>query len=384
MRTLKSLVVAFALAGAAVSQNQAIQLTTGVDGGVDYAYDPLMLPATGITVEAWVTFDDSTVPTGFYYWPTVARQNVNPNQESWNLRVSSGNAGARSLQFIIRTTANALYSATYNFAAGEFLQPTHLAGTFDGQTIRIHKNGVQVATYVIPGTYALNNLGGTLRVGNGDPVAPGREAWNGTIDELRVWPMARTAGEIAASMGQELAGMPGGVLAFHMNGTYDETDHNLVGSTFGTIGFVPSQAALTSLAPLTFQQGAATTTCTRIPELTLGSAPTLGNADFSLYCVRGPLPANANLGVVIAAFGAAPGSQPPFFGVNLAFDINTVVAQSLLLPATTLLGNARFQLPLPSDPSFTGVGFLFQFGFQDAACGPQGFTASNGLLFLMQ
>lgn len=169
MRTLKSLVVAFALAGAAVSQNQAIQLTTGVDGGVDYAYDPLMLPATGITVEAWVTFDDSTVPTGFYYWPTVARQNVNPNQESWNLRVSSGNAGARSLQFIIRTTANALYSATYNFAAGEFLQPTHLAGTFDGQTIRIHKNGVQVATYVIPGTYALNNLGGTLRVGNGDP-----------------------------------------------------------------------------------------------------------------------------------------------------------------------------------------------------------------------
>lgn len=384
MRILTSLFAALAITGAAVSQNQAIQLTTGVDGGVNYPYNALMLPTTGITVEAWVTFDDSTIPTGLYYWPTIARQNVNPNQESWNLRVSSGNAGNRALQFIIRTTANALYSATYNFTAGEFLQPTHLAGTFDGQTIRIMKNGVQVATYTIPGTLALNNLGGTLRVGNGDTVAPGRESWNGTIDELRVWPMARTPGEIAASMGQELAGMPGGVLAFHMNGIYDETDHNIVGTTFGTIGFTPSPMALTSLAPLSFQQGAATTTCTRIPEIALGSAPTLGNNDFSLYCVRGPLPANANLGLVVAAFGAAPGSQPPFFGVHLAFDISTVVAQSVLLPATTLLGNARFQLALPNDPSFSGVGFLFQFGFNDTACGPQGFTASNGLLFVMQ
>jgi hypothetical protein len=384
MRKLTSLFVAFALAGTALSQNQAIQLTTGIDGGVDYPYDPLMLPATGITVEAWVTFDDATVPTGLYYWPTIARQNVNPQQESWNLRVSSGNAGARSLQFIIRTTANVLYSATYNFAAGEFLQPTHLAGTFDGQTIRIVKNGAQVGTFTIPGTYALNNLGGTLRVGNGDTVAPGHESWNGTIDELRVWPMARTPAEIAATMNQELAGMPGGVLAFHLNGTYDETDHLVVGAPFGTVAFTPSLVPLTNLAPLTFVQGQATTTCANIPEITLGSTPALGNADFSLYCVRGPLPANSPLAVVIAAFGAAPPNQPPFFGVPLAFDIGTVAAQTVLVPATTLLGNARFALSLPSAPAFSGIGLLFQFGFFDTTCGPQGFSASNGLLFIMQ
>lgn len=380
MRALSSLLLCAAFTGsAALAQNQALQLTTGIDGGVDFAYVPEFLPPTGITVEAVVTYDDATIPTGLNYWPTIARQNINANAESWNLRVSAGSTAARALQFSVRTSNNGFYSATYNFTAGEFLNPTHLAGTFDGQTIRIVKNGAQVATFTVPSVLPLRNTGGILRVGNGDPVVPGNESWNGTIDELRVWPMARTAAELLAAKDQELAGLPG-VLAFHWNGSYDELDHQLVGAPFGTTTFVAG-APLTVLAPLALPLGSATTNCTRVPTLALGSAPTLGNAAFSLYCTNGPLPASSPLAVVVAALASAPPNQPPFFGVDLAFDLNSVAAQTVLVPATTLLGNARFGLGLPTDPSFSGVSLLFQFAFYDTACGPQGYTASNGLLF---
>ena len=52
----------FLLAAAVPAQNQGIHLTNGVDGSVDYAFHPAMLPPTGLTVEAWLTYDDATLP----------------------------------------------------------------------------------------------------------------------------------------------------------------------------------------------------------------------------------------------------------------------------------------------------------------------------------
>ncbi|MFO1076159.1 MAG: LamG domain-containing protein [Planctomycetota bacterium] len=365
------------------AQGQGIRLTTGVDGGVIYQYDPLFLPPTGITVEAWVTFDDSTMPTGNYYWPTIARQNVTPNQESWNFRVSSGNANSRSLQFIIRTQTNQLFNATYNFAAGEFVGFTHLAGTFDGTNIRIFKNGVQVATNAVPALSEIVNNGGELRVGNGDPVAPGREAWNGIIDELRIWPMARSAAEITATMNQQLWFMPGGVLEFDFDNSLNEFSHNIVGTSFGTVNFAPGQT-LTLGAPTTSVLGVPSSTCARTAEIALGSLPQTGNSAFRLWCVRGPRPANSSLGLLVAALAPAPAAQPPVLGVNLAFSLTSVITTVALIPPTNPLGNAQFNLPVPNNPGLVGVTMIFQFGFSDTQCGAQGFSAGTGLSMAFQ
>lgn len=386
MSRLRTLALSFAAAAFTMvlpAQSQGIQLTTGVDGGVIYAYDPLFLPPTGLTVEAWIQFND-TIPTGLYYWPTIARQNVTPNQESWNFRVSSGNTNNRALQFIVRTQTNALYSATYNFAAGEFLNFTHVAGTFDGTNIRIYKNAVQVATYTIPTLSEVVNNGGELRVGNGDPVAPGRETWNGVIDELRIWPMARSAAELAATMNQQLWFMPGGVLEFDYDGSYTEFSHNLPGTTFGTVGFAAGNPSLALSAPTAAVTGLPTSTCQRTSEIVLGSLPQLGNSAFTIWCVRGPRPANSPLGVVVAAVAQAPIGQPPVVGVNLAFNLTSVIATQALVPPTNPLGNAQFNLPVPNNPGLVGVTMLFQYGFSDAQCGPQGFSASNGLSITFQ
>lgn len=384
MRSLAaSLLVAAALPLAALAQNQALKATINIDGGVEYPFDARMVPPTGITVEAWITYDDSTMPTGLFYWPTIARQNITPNQESWNFRVSAGNTNARNLQFIVRTAGNQLYSATYTFAAGEFANWTHVAGSWDGQVIRLFKNGAQVATFNTPLSEVQNN-GGLLRLANGDPIAPGRETWNGSIDEVRVWPMARSAAEIAATRDLALTHMPDQVLVFPLDGSFTSEDGTVVGTPFGTTSFGTGATATTSTFALLFENGVPTSNCARKPALLTGSLATLGNSSFTLWCVRGPVPAVSPAAIVGAASATAPPGQPQVFGVDIALDLSTLLATATLVPATDALGNAKFTLPIPINSGLLGASAVFQFAFVDAACGPQGYTASGGLTFAIQ
>src|SRR5262249_10351099 len=156
-----------ALALPLAAQNQGIQLANGVDGGVDLAFDPLFVPPTGITVEAWITYDDSTIPTGTFRWPTIARQNISNASEVWLFRVAASNTASRSLTFAVRTPGGATNAVSYAFVAGEFAQFTHVAATYDGQTLSICKNGVQVATRTLTTVQEIPNNGGNTRIGNG-------------------------------------------------------------------------------------------------------------------------------------------------------------------------------------------------------------------------
>lgn len=373
----------FALATLVPAQNQGISLNVGVTGYVDVPTSPLLVPPTGLTVEAWMTFDDSTVPTGgLYYWPTIARQNVAPGQESWVLRVGSANTNNRNIEWKVRTPTG-LQSVIYSFAPGEFMNWTHLAGTYDGATLKIFKNGAQVSTMTLPTTAAINNAGGVLRIGDGDQSNPGNETWNGQIDELRVWPFPRTAGEIAAAMNQELQMLPGKTLTFNLNGNYLDSSHNLVGTPTGTVTFVNSPA-LSVVAFAGLNVGSSTTNCPLTIDSQLGSVPTVGNTSFAVWCAQGPTATSSPLGIAIAGFRAAPASQPPVLGINLAFDLSSVALQTLLIPATTGLGTARMPLPIPNNMSLQGIGLVCQFGFADSNCGPQGFSASDGVAFAVQ
>lgn len=385
MRTtfLMALAIPALLAAPLAAQNLGIQLTNGIDGGVDVPFDPAMVPPTGITVEAWITFDDSTIATGTYRWPTIARQNLAANAEVWNFRVNSSNNASRSLSFASRTPAGVNNNVTYAFAAGEFAQFTHLAATYDGQTFVLYKNGVQVASRTLTTLQEIPNTGGNLRLGNGDPIAPGNESWNGIIDEVRVWPMARTQAEIAATMNQTLASVPGHVLSFNLDGHYVDTSSGLIGTPFGTIAFAPGPN-LTALVFPAVNVGASTTTCARTIVALCGSAPLLGNGAFAVWATRGPQPANSPLALVAAGGVQAPPGQPPFAGVAIAFDMTSYLAAVALVPASGVLGNTRFQLPIPAVPGFIGTSFVFQFGYIDATCGPQGVSSSDGIRFTIQ
>ena len=378
---LSSLAFAITIAATAPAQSLGIQLTNGIDGGVDLPADPRIVPESGITVEAWITYDDASIPTGVYRWPTIGRQNLAGNSEVWNFRVNASNNGARSLAFIVRA-GGGLSTVSYSFQPGELLPFTHVAGTFDGQVLMLYKNGAVVGTTTLPAAYPLVFTNGVTRIGNGDAVNPGLESWNGIIDEFRIWPMARTAAEIQSTMYQSLGGLPGGALSFPLDGHLVETSTGIQGTQFGTMAFVPGEPGIQAAGTNHVNVGASTTACAVPIHSLIGSLPLVGNTDFAVWCVQGPMPGSSPFGIVVAATALAPASQPPFAGVDLAFDASTVAALTSV-PAASPLGNTRFGLPIPNAANLSGVSLIFQFGFFDPICGPQGVSASSGLSFTL-
>ena len=371
-----------AIATAAPCQSVGISFTTGIDGGIDLPADPRFVPTTGLTVEAWITYDDATVPMGNFYWPTIARQNLAPNAESWSLRVNANNNAQRYLAFILRL-GGGLYTLNYQFQPGEFVTPTHIAAAYTGNAAIIYKNGTAVAAQTLPNTVPLVYNGGTTRIGNGDQSVPGSETWNGLIDELRIWPMARTAAEIQASMNQSLGGIAGGVLNFPLDGFAFETNTGMQGVEFGTYAYVPGPASITFASSPNFTVAPGTTVCAPAAEAMLGSLAQVGNDAFAIWGVGGPTPGNSPFGLLIAATALAPASQPTFAGVTLGFDLNSVAAVGALA-SPSALGNTRFSLPIPNNPGLNGVSLIMQHGYADPQCGPQNFSASTALQFTIQ
>jgi hypothetical protein len=93
--------------------------------------------------------------------------------------VTTGGVG-RSVESAISLTANTW---------------VHLAGTYDGSTLRIYVNGTLAGSAAASGT--LTSYAGPLRLAaNG----AGSEGWNGTIDEVRLYSRALSASEIQADM----------------------------------------------------------------------------------------------------------------------------------------------------------------------------------------
>ena len=79
-------------------------------------------------------------------------------------------------------------------------QWTHLAGTWDGSTLRLYLGGVEVASQPRSGTLEVNNsplhIGGNTYNG---------ENFSGLIDEVRIYNRALTPAEIAQDMNSAIS-----------------------------------------------------------------------------------------------------------------------------------------------------------------------------------
>jgi hypothetical protein len=376
------LLAAFLLAAVLPAQGYAVIFYAGLDGGADVPFHTAMVPPTGLTVEAWVRFDDATMPTGVPYFPTIVGQNVDTAQPSWLLRVASGSTNNRIVEFLVRDGANVPQVLAWPFLPGELANWTHLAATYDGQVMTLFKDSVQVATQTLGAAHEVQNLGGMLRIGNGNRTIPGRETWNGMIDELRIWPMPRSAAEIAATRNQTLLAMPGNVITFNLEGDFYETSVGLVATPFGILNtFVDGPILTGGGYSASSHYGASTTACPRTIDIAIGSLASVGNSAFTIWCTKAPT--TSPLGLFVFAAQQAP-VQPPFLGVSLAFTPQSVITTVAYVPASFGLGLQRQPLPIPSAPGLIGFTVFGQFAFFDAQCGPQGISASNGLTIAVQ
>ena len=114
----------------------------------------------------------------------------------------------------------------------------HVAGTYDGNAFVLYVDGFEVASVARSGSIAMNSS--DLIVGNHPTWS---RPFDGGIDEVRIWDIARTQQEIQDNINVELTGSEPGLVAYYdynagtgqtvFDGTANGNDGTL-GSTTGT------------------------------------------------------------------------------------------------------------------------------------------------------
>ena len=358
-----------------VSAQQGLKCTNGVAGHLEVPYAPATVPTTGLTLEAWITYNDATLISG-YVWPTVARANQSPAQECYFLRVDASNNSTRSLRFKVWLASNVQLSTVYPFNPGQLLTWTHVAGTYDGQYARLYVNGVQVDISQ-QASGPIRDTNGPLRLGKGDDAgAVGAESWNGEIDEVRLWPFARSAGEIASTMNTELASLPGRVSTWNLNGSPTDSSGALSANSVGTVTFAANSLSLKKVvAAGGVAFGGSTSTCTALIDTSVTAVPQVGNSAFGLAGYKGPL--NGAGALLLSAKGLT--SALTVLSAAIWVD-PTAGLVSIPLP-TDGLGVCKLNLAIPNNPLLGNGSLSTQFVFVDSTCGPKGITASKALAF---
>ena len=139
---------------------------------------------TGMTLEAWV--NPSVVASAW-------RDAIYKGNDNYYLSASSSSSGKPA----VGGTFAASSSATFGAAALAANTWTHLAATYDGATLRLYVNAVQVSSMARTGNLAMST--NPLQIG-GDSLFG--QFFQGQIDDVRVYNRALSVSEIQTDMGR--------------------------------------------------------------------------------------------------------------------------------------------------------------------------------------
>ena len=148
---------------------------------------------TGMTIEAWV---NPAVLTG---WRSVLMKE-RATGVAYSLYAHDNAPTPAATVNIGGAAVDQSALGTAPLAVGVW---THLAATYDGAALRLFVNGVQVGTRALTG--ALSTSTSPLRLGGN---APWGEYFQGLLDEVRVYNVARTASEIQSDMNTPVDPLP--------------------------------------------------------------------------------------------------------------------------------------------------------------------------------
>ncbi len=157
------------------------------------------------TIEAWVYIDEL------------------PNFRSWPLHL--GQYDFASHHWLIEADGDFVvgkFSGAQLIFSVPVQEWTHIATVFDGANLWVYKNGVAQGQTAVNFNFTNKELHlGKKRVSEND--------FNGSIDEVRIWNVARTTQQLAANSYRELRGNEAGLIAYYdfNEGMPNENNANL-------------------------------------------------------------------------------------------------------------------------------------------------------------
>ena len=240
-------VVVFTLITSVMAQGGGYALD--FDGSNDYSKhgtNASLRPTSAITLEAWIY-----VHTNANWESAVSYATDNGATESgYDLFCK----GAGSNKWSIRVARVGMSEgdwATDPYAYLTRWQWTHVAGTYDGTTICFYQNGVLSTSETHSGDIDWSPLPEKLYLGKFSDTNE-NNFFDGYLDEVRIWSVARTATQIADNIHVLLDGDETGLEAYYKmsDGSGTTITDNSENSNTGTMVNMDNSDWVTSYAPI--------------------------------------------------------------------------------------------------------------------------------------
>ena len=275
-------------------------------------YDNAVLnPTSALTVETWI--NATSWAGSIWAGNIVCKQGTSPDR---GYGLTAGENGR--VEFTI--SMNNLWKSVNTPQMLGLNTWYHVAGVFDGTSLKIYVNGLLQNTTTVSGTISPST--GTVMNFGENPTFTGRY-FNGDIDEVRIWNVARTQEEIQQYMAVSLSGSEPGLAGYWpMNEgsgtiTHDQTSHGNNGTLINMTaanwvpGFIPPglDAGVTEIiSPARLGSGF---TSNEIITVTVKNFSTENISDIPVsYSIDGGTPVSEVISGILAPFSAMEYSFP--------------------------------------------------------------------------
>lgn len=177
--------------------NGALMTTSGgvkFDGVNDYLnVGKFDVPGKALSISAWV-WADSLTNCPYYDCRIISKSTSTAEQDHYFMISPIKVGSAIRLRFRLKTNGvtSTLIAATGNLSTKTWF---HVAAVYDGATMRIYKDGVEVGSMAKSGNMT-SNSNAFVWIGGNSPGAKSRP-WKGQIDDVSIYSYALTKAEIA-------------------------------------------------------------------------------------------------------------------------------------------------------------------------------------------
>lgn len=180
------------------------------DGVDDYVAVPPSQAsfAAGITAEAWVYLDPAQASADRTIF--CEKRPSNGGDVQFSLKVNDADHRLEAGFYI--QSEDRWY--TLKLASGLPLRTfVHVAGSYDGQVVRVYVNGALAGTSA-SFNHALSGNNDGYYIGRRHDVAPPESMWKGHIADVRLWNRVRSDAEIAQGFTTRLSGREAGLVGY--------------------------------------------------------------------------------------------------------------------------------------------------------------------------